>query len=65
MDGNKKEIFKAGDCNDEQQVKEVPVGCKPIYVFGANSIDSKCVGMIGFTIYDPDFKNGQKMRTPS
>ena len=44
-----KELVKCGNVGADTKVKKVKDASKIIYAFGANSIDNKCVGMVGFT----------------
>ena len=52
-DQNNKVIVKCGNVGDDSKVKNITHDAKIIYVYGASSIDNKCVGMIGFTFYKP------------
>jgi hypothetical protein len=60
-DENKKVIVKCGNVGEDSKIKSVED--KIIYVYGANSMDGKCVGMIGFTFYKPQvqIKKEQKI----
>ena len=52
-DGDKKEVVKCGASTEELKVKDLQPGSKIVYAYGANSIDTKNIGMLGFTLYNP------------
>jgi hypothetical protein len=52
-DDAKKEIVRCGASTEELKTKELQQGSKIVYAYGANSIDTKNIGMLGFTLYNP------------